>query len=252
MSETFDVSSQDPRPVKKKKLSSQKILSKFLFLGVVAALAVFAYLYFDAKNELSMVSTAQGQTALAQKEVQEVTDQLGKLTILPEESPVVATILDAKLLATQSAFYTNAENGDKLVVYPNAQKAYIYSPTKNVIVNSGPLVVDQDPDSVLVKFELRNGAASSTELNRIKAKLESQQQLITATSEADDEYEITQIIILNEAIKTEDLTAFAQEIDPKARISRTLPQSEESSEADILIIVGGPASSVAPDVTSSP
>lgn len=252
MPETFETSSPDVRPLKKKKLSSQKILSKLLFLGVVIALAVFAYLYFDAKNELSMVSTAQGQTALAQKEIQEVTDKLSKLTILPEESPVVATILDAKLLATQSAFYTNAENGDKLVVYTNAQKAYIYSPTKNVIVNSGPLVVDQDPNSMPVKFELRNGAATATEINRIKAKLESQQQLITATGQAGDEYETTQIIILNEVIKTEDLATFAQEIDPKARISRTLPQTEEPSEADILIIVGGPASSASPEVTPTP
>lgn len=251
MPENFEQLHRESRPVKKSKISPRKLFSKLLFLGVVIAMAVFASLYFNAQKQLSILSSTQGQTALAQKEIKEVTEQLGKLTILPSEEAVVATILDAKALATQSAFYANAQNGDKLVVFSQAQKAYIYSPSKNIVVNAGPLVVDQNSNSVPVKFELRNGTPTRTALEAVKAKLDAQQQLITAVGDAaTTDYTTTQVVILNPVIKTEDLTKFAQDLDSNAKLTRSLPKAEKSSEADILIIVG--AKTVSPEVSPAP
>jgi len=216
MPEIFEQTHVEPRPLKKIKRFPQKIISKLLFIGVVVAMAVFAYLYTDAKRELQMISTTQGQTALAQKEVKDVTDKLGKLTIIPNEEPVVATILDSKMLATKSAFYTNAENGDKLVVYSSAQKAYIYSPIKNVIVNAGPLSVDQNQTDRPVRFELRNGAKDDQLLSKIKAQLDDQQQLISAVTEASrKDYAQIFVIPINSAIKPDQLTDFAKGLNAK-------------------------------------
>ncbi len=143
MLEMIDTPTTSPSNFKKKRTG----LSGFLVILVVllvAGLAVTGYLYYTTRTELMRLTQPSGQEELAKREVKAVVDKLGKLTILPEEEPVVATIVDSDFLATQSAFYQKAENGDKLVVYPQAQKAYIFSPGRNIIVNAGPLVLDQN------------------------------------------------------------------------------------------------------------
>ncbi len=242
MSESFD--GHAPESSKKKsRLTKKSLLSKLFVLGLVAALAAVAYLYLNAQKELARLSTAQGQTELAQREIKEVTEKLGKLTLLPDEEPVIATVMDAQLLATQSAFYQNAENGDKLVVYPKAQKAYIYSPAKNIIVNAGPLVVDQDQNSRPVRFELRNGSGTPGAAATLKDKLEQQQQLVSAlTDAANSNYTQTLVIPINPAIQPDQLTTFAASLGVDARVAAELPTGEATSEADILIIVGSSAS----------
>lgn len=128
----------------KKKGGKLTVFLLVIVLLLVAAVSATGFLYYQTKQELIRLTQPAGQEELAKKEVQAVVQKLGKLTILPEEEPVVATIIDAPFLATQSAFYQKAENGDKLVVYPQAQKAYVYSPGRNIIVNAGPLVLDQN------------------------------------------------------------------------------------------------------------
>lgn len=238
MPESFDGHPSESAK-KRSRLTKKSVLSKLFVLGLVAALAVVAYLYLNAQKELARLSTAQGQTELAQKEIREVTEKLGKLTLLPDEEPVIATVMDAQLLATQSAFYQNAENGDKLVVYPKAQKAYIYSPTKNIIVNAGPLIVDQDQNSRPVRFELRNGSGTPGGATELKEKLEQQQQLVSAlTDAANSNYTQTLVIPINPAIQPDQLTTFAESLGVGARVASELPAGEAASEADILIIVG--------------
>lgn len=83
--------------------------------------------------------------------------------LLPEEEPVVATIIDSAFLATQSAFYAQAQNGDKLVIYPQAQKAFVYSPERNIIVNSGPLVLDNESGTAEPTTEGNNRADTTEE-----------------------------------------------------------------------------------------
>lgn len=225
--------SSSKKPKSSKAVHLGKLLSFILLIGVV----VLGYLYFNTKKELTKLSSMEGQQAVAQQEVKEVTDKLSKLTILPDEEPVVATILDVQLLATQSAFYQNAENGDKLVVYPQAQKAYIYSPSRNVIVNAGPLVVDQNQDSRPVRFELRNGSTVAGAATRLKEQLEKDQQFVTAVTDASrQDYQGTLVIPINPAIQASQLEQFAQDLG--ATVREQLPAGEASSEADILIIVG--------------
>lgn len=70
-------------------------------------------------------------------------NKLTKLAIVPsDEKPVVATIINAPILASQSAFYKDAVNGDKVVIFVNNKKAYLYRPNSNVLVNVGPLSVE--------------------------------------------------------------------------------------------------------------
>lgn len=226
-----------PPLAEKKHLKPTKTLARLAVLGLVLTVLVLGYLYYRSQAELKKLSTVEGQQALAREEIKAVTDRLSKLTLLPSEEPVIATILDAQVLATQSAFYQQAENGDKLVVYPQAQKAFIYRPSKNVIVNSGPLVVDQNQNSRPVKFEVRNGSNIPGAANRFREQLERSQQEVLAVAEAArKDYQGILVIPVNSVIKSEQLQDFAKSYAAEVRSS--LPAGEASSAADILVIVG--------------
>jgi flagellar basal body-associated protein FliL len=220
-----------------KKRHIKSLPLKLLVLVLLFAVGVLGYFLYITKKETQRLSTIQGQQEVAKKEVEMVTANLGKLTILPQEEPVVATILDAPFLATQSAFYQHAENGDKLIVYPQAQKAFIYSPTKNIIVNAGPLVLDQNQNSRPVRFEIRSGTTNETAVTEVKTKLEQEQQLVSALTNASrKDYTQTLVVVMNPGIKPDQLNQFAENLD--AKVATELPSGEATSEADILIIVG--------------
>lgn len=74
--------------------------------------------------------------------VDRLMQSVARLMVVPNETPIIATINDADVLTKEQLFYSGSKNGDKLIIFPQAQKAVIYSPGRNVIVNSGPFVVN--------------------------------------------------------------------------------------------------------------
>jgi hypothetical protein len=103
---------------------------------------------------LTLILTACGATPeeLKAKDVEKqvetnlrLMEKVGSLMILPNEEPIIASINEAEALRKEQPFYNGVENGDQLIVFPKAQKAVIYSPSKNVIVNSGPFTINDTP-----------------------------------------------------------------------------------------------------------
>ena len=83
---------------------------------------------------------AHPETAV-QADSQHVISEVEKLYgSLPNETPTLAAIKDKTKLQDQ-AFFKNAENGDYLLVYPNAKIAIIYREQDNKIINVGPISV---------------------------------------------------------------------------------------------------------------
>lgn len=63
---------------------------------------------------------------------------LKKIYSLPENvTPTIATIEDAAKIKAKEVFFTNAQNGDKLIVYPD--QAIIFRPSTNQIINSSSI-----------------------------------------------------------------------------------------------------------------
>lgn len=217
-----------------------KVLATICVLLLLVGTVVMTFLYYQARQELLQLSTPQGQQRLSEQEMTVILEQLGKLTLLPDEEPVMATIIDAAYLATQSAFYEQSENGDKLVVFPTAKKAIIYSPARNIIVNSGPVVDDQV--SSALRIELRNGTADDDILNEIKDGLEANGATVTAMSPAANRnYAQTRIIGTSDNVTDETLAALATYLNGEVVV--TLPVSEKESAADVLVIVGSSTAS---------
>jgi len=66
--------------------------------------------------------------------------KVGALIQLPVgETPTMATINDAASAKKAQPFLANAQNGDVLIVYPNAQEAILYRPSTNKVIVEGPV-----------------------------------------------------------------------------------------------------------------
>lgn len=124
-----------------KKMSEQKKSSlftmKFLIIGLVLLLLVTSSgsAYFYKKY-----STTKKQDP--QQELIDTIADVSKLMVLPtNETPTLATVSDPEKLKDQ-AFFAQAKVGDKVLIYTQARKAILYSPSKNMIIEVSPLNIN--------------------------------------------------------------------------------------------------------------
>ena len=111
-----------------------------LVMGILVGFFVGYFIPISHTDDVTKSASTAVQQAEQQKLITQYIASAGKLMLLPKgEEPVIATITDAKALAKDQIFYANAQNGDVVLVYQKAMQAIIYSPTRNVIVNVGPV-----------------------------------------------------------------------------------------------------------------
>lgn len=131
------------------KKSSNKKMSKItslvkkpagiLFILLLIAIGGFSY-YFYKYNVVSKnaVVDSQQKAEEAKKKTDEVVNMVSKLMVVKDSTnAVLATIADKSKLEGQK-FFESAENGDDLILFPNMQKAVIYRPSINKIIDIGP------------------------------------------------------------------------------------------------------------------
>src|SRR5438309_121571 len=107
---------------------------------LVAAIVIAGYFYMQYKASQDLL---KNPNAAAAKQTQELIDTVGKLIQLPaKETPTVATVSDASKLANQP-FFTNAKNGDKVLIYTTAKEAILYRPLENKIIAVAPVNIGQ-------------------------------------------------------------------------------------------------------------
>lgn len=76
---------------------------------------------------------------VAQEELADVVEKVGKLIVLPEgETPTLATVSDPEKLRDQT-FFARAKTGDKVLIFTNSKKAILYDPVANKIVEVAPV-----------------------------------------------------------------------------------------------------------------
>ncbi len=75
-------------------------------------------------------------------EAQAVLEKLQRHIILPvDEVPKIVQIDDPIQAVQTQPFLAGVQKGDLLIVYVKAQKAIVYSPSRDIIVNVGPISV---------------------------------------------------------------------------------------------------------------
>lgn len=130
---------------KKKSMSTSmrnnRALIAFLLFMMVAGFAGTAYFYMqtqDLKNNPKTSQQAQDNQAANLKA------KVAKLISVPaDETPVIATVTDKDKLKDQP-FFADAQNGDYILMFPQAKKAYIYREKENKLINVGPIAISSD------------------------------------------------------------------------------------------------------------
>lgn len=78
-------------------------------------------------------------TPEAREEAAALVAEVGKLIVLPEgETPTIATVSDPERLRDQP-FFVKAKAGDKVLLYSQAKRAYLYDPVANKLLEVAPL-----------------------------------------------------------------------------------------------------------------
>ncbi|HAI22804.1 TPA: hypothetical protein DCP77_01060 [Candidatus Collierbacteria bacterium] len=194
------------------------------------------------KTEIQVLK--EDPNKIAKEETAKVVALVGKLVILPEgEEPVMATVTDKEKLKDQPVF-AKAENGDKILIYSIAQKAYIYNPTKNVIVDVVPVNIGDGSLTITgtdvnnpLKVVLVNGTKTVGLTNTLEQRIKDKKVLgISVTAKATaktTDYQKTLVIDLtgkwgSQAIQLAQLVG-----------GEVATQSAEDKPAvDLMVIVG--------------
>ncbi len=133
--------SEDNGEVKNKKkfpMTLVAVVIAFVLGGAAAA--------YGVKMKPEVLGLSKGQ-AQAQAEADKLVGEVGKLISLPsDEKPTIATVSDAEKVKSQ-AFFKNAANGDRVLIYTNAKKAILYRPSENRIVEVGAVNINQQPQA---------------------------------------------------------------------------------------------------------
>lgn len=111
----------------------KRVLKVLLPLIALAAILAAGYFY----NEVRLLK--QDPQVVAQKEVTDLVAKVGRLVVLPaDEVPTVATVSDPEALKDQ-AFFATSVVGDKVLIYTQAKKAFLYSVAMDKIIEVAPL-----------------------------------------------------------------------------------------------------------------
>ena len=121
--------------------------SKLILLLILLVASAGSAFYFYQKA----TALKADPNAAAQKEATDLVARVGKLIMLPTgETPTIATVSDPSKLKDQ-AFFAKAQVGDKVLLYQNARRAYLYDPVANRILEVAPINLGNTTTPVPVK-----------------------------------------------------------------------------------------------------
>lgn len=225
----------------KKKLRLPKIA--VLIIGVVLVLALAAasgYFYLQYKKNQDLL---KDPARAAQIQSQEIVEKVGKLMELPkDEKPTIATVSDVSKLKGQP-FFAKAKNGFKVLIYTKAQKAILYDPVGNKIVEVGPVNIGSSQTQAQtkttpVKIALYNGTNTVGLTTKVEKQLKDNGlniEVVEKSNASTSAYTKALVIDLSgkQASLVKQLTTLLG-----GEVS-TIPAGEEKpKDAEVLVILG--------------
>lgn len=130
-------------PAKKRK--TIKINKRPLIIGSSLAIIVIALIFFVFVNKDNSVVINENQEQIDQEQIDKIIEKVSDHYLLPQgENPVIATVTDAAVLSTEQEFYKDVVNGDNIILFIESKRAIIYSPSRDIVVNVGPIVSDEE------------------------------------------------------------------------------------------------------------
>jgi len=122
------------------------MLIETVLLVLVVGLGIWAFsLHSDNADLKKQVTALNNNPAIvAQRETDALIAKVSALVDLPkDETPQAAVVSDVDKAKSQSSFFANAQNGDKILLYVKNGKAVLYRPSTNKVIEYGPLTINQ-------------------------------------------------------------------------------------------------------------
>jgi hypothetical protein len=223
---------------------------------LVLAIAPSYYFYQQYQRERN-----KNSVELAEEELKTVIRKVSTLIELPTgEEPILATVSESEKLQNQP-FFTRSQNGDKVLIFTQAKKAYLYRPSTHKLIEVATVSLNSDLSSQqetatpavpqTVEVVIRNGSGQTGLATRIEAEMKNLSESITIArreNAARSNYPNTFVVLINR-----EAAATANQIAEYFNTSiQELPAEEtQPIDADVLIILGR-NSLPTPTVTSTP
>jgi hypothetical protein len=134
-----------PAPAAPKPARRRRGFGSLLLLIALVAVSLWAYSLYNENRELRDPEV----------QARRIVAEMGRHILLPEDE--VPGIFPIDKERAKEPFFKNAQTGDLLVVYRSTQQAFIYSPSRKILVNAGVLMVSPDQEQV------PSGAGSTVE-----------------------------------------------------------------------------------------
>jgi hypothetical protein len=172
--------------------------------------------------------------------------KVGKLIKLPNEKPEIATVSDISQLQSQSIF-KNAQNGDKVLIFPKSKRAIVYRPSENIIVEVGNLVAAQvgsqsaeattsESEVEKVTVTVFNATTTKGYAGRIGSELASKFSNIEISDTGNAVGAYNKTLVVDLTGKNSDLVkSLSKELGGEVD---KLPANEDKPNSEILIILG--------------
>lgn len=237
--------------------------------GVISLLSLGAAVFFYTQYR-----TALSEKGAQENELAEVLGQVERLMELPAgETPTLATVADKEKLSEQ-AFFKNAENGDKILIYTESGRAVLYRPSSGKIVDVTTINIQNEatpsetpvaPEAVPVTEEIPSETPVETAAAAEPAKVVflNGSTKVGVTQSAEDTLiaaypEGVTVIAKEKASKSDYVGTIIADVTGRAAIKASevamaiggtvgsLPAGETVPEgADILVVIGNSAAPTA-------
>ena len=113
-------------------------ISRRQFFGLVVLLLALAGTSGVLAYKVVTDSGVSNEAQVSAAETEALVDEVGKIILLPDETPTVATVTDLAPLKDQP-FFANAKVDDKVLIYQGAKKAILYRPSEQRIIEVAPV-----------------------------------------------------------------------------------------------------------------
>lgn len=245
-----------------KKLFHNRYFLILLVVVLLIGLSVASYSYYQAQNKIKKLSDPQARLEMEKQQVADILKQVGRHIILPksDEIPTVANINNAEMLAKEQAFYSGAQNGDKVIVYIKSKIAIVYSPERDIIVNMGPVLLNNNENATstsaisnkavepiitpaptttqklpeIISLDIRNGSKVVNGAKNFADSLPTDRYKIDNLGNAVNK-NYTENIIVN--LNNSDVSDLSSRL--KAKVVTDVPAGEATTKSNILVILGG-------------
>ena len=239
-------------------LKANKSLWLIVIIVILIVAAIPAYYYYNQYKSAQML--LQNPGASADAAVQGLINKVGKLMELPtNEIPKIATVSDITKLKGQ-AFFANAQNGDKVLVYSQNKEAILYRESVNKIIQVAPVdlgavaptpvVVPSsvvavsptptptaNPTPAAVTVAVYNGTTISGLANKAGGEITQAMTNATIAAKGDtkNNYAKTEVIDLS-GNKGPAVTQIAKLLG--GSVATVVPNGETKPSVDIFVILG--------------